>query len=272
MSIRLGIGIDNASYSLIDSDAQAFITAAGITDATQISAINRLVKNYKGVGNINTTFDLWTGSKAIYPFVGGTATTHKFNLKDPRDLDIAFRLLFSGGWTHNNNGITANGINTTANTFLNPSTQFSAVANSYGIYNRVNTAKGYDIGAFSAGTPSKDTMITSRYTNGDAIFSVISNVYRSVNNNDARGTYIFSKNGTTNNNFYKNKVLIITSADTSIYANDNFRIGSGGSGYTDYSNHNYAFAFFSTQGLSISNVELLNDIIVQFQTDLSRNV
>ena len=31
--------------------------------------------------------------KAIYPFVGGTATTHKFNLKDPADINAAFRLV-----------------------------------------------------------------------------------------------------------------------------------------------------------------------------------
>ena len=49
--------------------------------------------------------------KALYPFVGGTATSHKFNLKDPRDLDAAFRLQFNGGWTHNSNGVTPNGTN-----------------------------------------------------------------------------------------------------------------------------------------------------------------
>lgn len=38
---------------------------------------------------------------AVYPFIGGTASTHKFNLKDPRDLDVAFRLTFSND-THTN--------------------------------------------------------------------------------------------------------------------------------------------------------------------------
>lgn len=38
---------------------------------------------------------LWTKMTAIYPFVGGTASTCKWNFKDPRDLDAAFRLSWS---------------------------------------------------------------------------------------------------------------------------------------------------------------------------------
>ena len=107
-------------YSLISSmskglsDAQKFILAAGITDATQKSAINTLVDDLK-------TYGIWSKTKAIYPMVGGTATTHKYNLKDPRDLDAAFRLSFSGGWTHSSNGALPNGITAYSDTFLNAS-------------------------------------------------------------------------------------------------------------------------------------------------------
>ena len=59
--------------------------------------------------------------KAIYPFVGGSAASHKFNLKDPRDLDAAFRLAFNGGWTHASTGAKPNGSNGWANTYFNPS-------------------------------------------------------------------------------------------------------------------------------------------------------
>lgn len=253
----------------LDPAAAAFLAAAGITDTTITNAINRLVKNYKGQGNLNASVDLWTGSLAIYPFVGGTATTNKFNLKDPRDLDAAFRLGFNGGWTHNANGITGNGVNTAANTFLNPSIALSTSANSYGVYNRTNTAKGYDIGAFLS---PNDTMIAARYTSGNAIFSVTGTTYNQVVNSDARGCYIFSKNGAAANNLYKNGASIVSSSNTSVYANDNFRIGSGGLGYVDSSDHNYAFAFFSTQGLSIINAQMLNSIIIQFQNDIGRAV
>jgi hypothetical protein len=71
-----------------DSDAQAFITATAITDTTQQNAIDALVIGLK-------TDLLWTKMLAVYPFVGGTATTCKYNLKNPLDTDAAFRLNFS---------------------------------------------------------------------------------------------------------------------------------------------------------------------------------
>jgi hypothetical protein len=64
-------------------------------------------------------YGIWTKMKAIYPFVGGTATTHKYNLKNPADTNAAFRLVFNGGWTHSSTGALPNGTNAYANTFLN---------------------------------------------------------------------------------------------------------------------------------------------------------
>lgn len=78
-----------------------FITAAGITDPTQIAAIRAYVAGMVSSG-------LWYMFRSIYPFVGGTSTAHKFNLKDPRDLDAAFRLTFAGTPTHDANGVTWN--------------------------------------------------------------------------------------------------------------------------------------------------------------------
>lgn len=101
----------NVQATAIDPDAQAFLTAAGIVDATITSAINNLVVGLKSAG-------LWAKMKAIYPFVGGTATTHKFNLKDPRDLDVAYRITWFGGVTHDANGVQGNGTNGYANTHL----------------------------------------------------------------------------------------------------------------------------------------------------------
>lgn len=95
------------------NDAINFITAAGITNNTQQLAIINLVGDLKAYG-------LWDKLKAIYPFIGGTANSHKFNLKDSRDVDAAFRLSFFGGWTHDNNGVLPNGTNAYANTFLIP--------------------------------------------------------------------------------------------------------------------------------------------------------
>jgi hypothetical protein len=115
----------------VDPDAQAFITAAAITDPTQQSAVNQLVVDLKADG-------LWSKMKALYPFVGGTASQHKFNLKDPRDLDAAFRLSFLGGWTHSVNGATPNGVNSYANTFLIPNNTLTSTSNHYAFYSRTS--------------------------------------------------------------------------------------------------------------------------------------
>ena len=115
-----GILARSASGGAVDPDAQAFITAASITDPTQQSAINQLVVDLKGYG-------VWTKMKALYPFCGSTASQHKWNLKDPRDLDAAFRLVFNGGWTHSVNGALPNGTNAFANTYFNPIAQSSAL-------------------------------------------------------------------------------------------------------------------------------------------------
>ena len=127
-----------------DADAQAFITAAAITDPTQQIAINNLVVGMKADGT-------WTKMKAIYPFVGGTATTHKWNLKDPRDLDAAFRLVFNGGWTHSSTGATPNGTNGYADTYLVPSTQIASINSAHiSFYSRTNSNSSCDIGVSNA--------------------------------------------------------------------------------------------------------------------------
>jgi hypothetical protein len=126
-----------------DPDAQAFITAAAITDPTQQAAIDTLVKGLKTDG-------IWTKMKAIYPFVGGTATTHKWNLKDPRDLDAAFRLVFNGGWTHSSTGATPNGTNGYADTKLVPSSVLSLNSVALSFYSRTNSQGNIQLGANDA--------------------------------------------------------------------------------------------------------------------------
>lgn len=122
-----------------DPDAQAFFTASGLTGATNLTAINTLVIALKGYG-------IWTKMKAIYPFIGGTAALHKWNLKNPLDTNAAFRLVFNGGYTHSSTGIAGNGINAYADTFLVPDTVFSVANNVHlSVYSRTNAAGLADI-------------------------------------------------------------------------------------------------------------------------------
>src|SRR3954470_4266935 len=85
------------SYKRMDTDATAFVTAASITDRAQKAAVNHYVRRLKFTG-------IWTKTIAVYPFIGATAAAHKFNLRNPADTDVAFRMIFSGTWTHDVNG------------------------------------------------------------------------------------------------------------------------------------------------------------------------
>jgi len=100
-----------ARRGISDPNAQVFITAAGITDTTQQNAIDQLVIALKAA-------NIWTKIKAAYPMVGGTATTCKWNLKDPQDTNAAYRLSFVGGGTFSTNGYLPNGTNAYAETYL----------------------------------------------------------------------------------------------------------------------------------------------------------
>src|SRR6478736_2350183 len=118
-----------------DPDAQAFLSAAGITDPTISSAINTLVVTAKANG-------WWTKCSAIYPLVGGIASAHKYNLKDPRDLDAAFRIDFNGSWTHSATGILSTG--GYANSFLVPNTHLPFEDTHISAYSRTSVPAATD--------------------------------------------------------------------------------------------------------------------------------
>jgi hypothetical protein len=271
MRIGIGIGLQFIKASGLDPATSAFITAFGITDPTQINAINRLVLNYKGQGNLNSSVDLWTNSDAIYPIVGGSASQHTGNLKDPRNLDAAFRLAFSGGWTHDTNGMTGNGVNTFANTFFNSLNNFTTSNSRSFIYSRTNVNETkYDIGAISG---SNETAVTTRFI-GNFFVNLGSNAaYGLIANADSRGLFGFIRRDASNTLGFKNGINVITHAETEVRPNQNLYLGGINNGGTAaaFSSRNYSFAVFG-QAISDTNALLEYQIIQQFQTDLGRNV
>jgi hypothetical protein len=102
-----------------DADAFAFIEAAGIVDPTQQAAVNTLVIGLK-------TNNLWTKMRAIYPFVGGTASSHRRNLKTPGTYDI----IFSGGIIHTAQGSITTATNAIGDTQFIPTTMLANVSSS----------------------------------------------------------------------------------------------------------------------------------------------
>lgn len=244
-----------------DADANAFITATGITDDTIKSAICALVTSMKATGT-------WSKMIAIYPFVGGTATTHKFNLKNPADSAAAFCLSFAGGWTHNSNGITGNGTNAVAQTFVN--NQILALnSNHISSYSRTNIDEpSVDMGSlgFSDGIHH-----APRFTAVGAFFRVFLSGTPAAANSNSTGLYTSSRTASNLTKMYKNGSTIITSALASTtQSNNTIFIGAYG-GTSLYTTRNLAFATIG-EGLNDAEAAALYSSVQAFQTTLGRQV
>lgn len=183
----------------VDPDAQAFITAAGITDNTQKTAINTLVLSLK-------SNNIWTKMKAIYPMVGGTATTHKYNLKNPLDTNAAFRLVFTGGMTHSSTGVLFNGVNSYANTFLNDSViNLSGHISFYSRTLTVGTA--IEMGVWGNTLPIFQNRVAANVFFGNNALSYTTTA-------DARGFWLGTKRNNSDRECYRNGVSEASSTAT----------------------------------------------------------
>ena len=186
-----------------DADAQAFITAASITDPTQQAAINTLVVDLKG-------YSIWTKMKALYPFCG-SASSHKFNLKDPRDLDAAFRLVFSGGWTHSSTGALPNGTNAYADTKFNSSTNATLNSHSLSYYSRTNSnGSEIEIGNWNGSTPYNFLEIR---TSGITYFLINQNsTATTYSDSNSQGFYLGNRTASNVINGWKNSSKVVNSS------------------------------------------------------------
>jgi hypothetical protein len=255
----------------VDADAQAFITAANITDTTQASAINTLVTDLK-------TANIWTKMKAIYPFVGGTATTHKFNLKDPRDLDAAYRLVFSGGWTHSSTGALPNGSNGFADTKLLPNsalltTSFHLSFYSRTISNASTTTYPTEMGSYNSST-QQIGLFLYRPTNPISKWGSegYSQTAQGTTTMDSRYFGLASRTNSSTLKHYKNGSVLATNtnADSGNRPNISITIGKSNS-LTNYSDRETAFASIG-DGLSDAEAANFYTAVQTFQTTLGRQV
>jgi hypothetical protein len=247
-----------------DSDAQAFITAAAITDATQQSAIDTLVKGLKTDG-------IWSKMKAIYPFVGGTASTHKWNLKDPRDLDAAFRLVFNGGWTHSSTGATPNGTNGYADTKLVPSSSLSTSSAHFSKYNRTNDLTGSKVDG-SANTVSL-SFFQHNFTGANGIIGAVTSI-ASYTATDTRGLFNAVRTSANSLKVFRNSANIASDVVASaILPNYSVYLGArnDGTGTVFYNSYQTAFSSIG-DGLTDTEASNLYSRVQQFQVSLSRNV
>lgn len=252
-----------------DVDAKVYFDQVGISDSTQKTAINTFFNDLK-------TYSLWAKIKAGYLFIGGTAATHKWNFKDPRDLDAAFRLVYAGTITHDSNGFTGNGTTGWADTKLNPFTNSLNDNDHLSIYIRnTGTIGTVDIGGYNDGdrfyaikarnSSTKSFMATYSFSGAGAFID--------PDNASTPGFYIVTRRAAADAECYKNGVSTGT-AGNSTQDIPSVTVGIGGLGGAttkQFSNNNYAFASIGT-GLTDTEAANLYTAVQAMETTLSRQI
>jgi lysophospholipase L1-like esterase len=252
----------------LPDEAADFITAAGITDSTQIAAVTTLVSDLKSAG-------LWWKLRAIYPFVGGTSSAHKFNLRNAVDSDSAYRLTYYNTPTHDANGITfADDSKADTKFTQNQQSAFTFGNISLHYYSRTANAspEGVDMGM---GTGS---VLRLGFRLGSQSYTEVNQSGGSgVGESYLNGLGFFSTARANNLNlrsFYRNGVLIRDTADaatntplgTLLIGDQNL---TGSNSYP--SNRNCAYAAFG-YGLTAVEEATHYTIVQAYQTALGRNV
>ena len=178
-----------ASY---DADAQLYINALN-GDITLTTAeegyINDFVLSLKTAG-------VWSKGITYYPLLGGTATTHKWNIFNPLDTDAAFRGTFAGGFTHGASGCQGNGTNGYMSTKFIAATHLSD-ANSFAMV-FASATTGTEAGALMGTDDSSNNprfLIHAKYVDnncyGDMYAYTTSRVVNSTP--DGSGVYILTR-------------------------------------------------------------------------------
>jgi hypothetical protein len=270
MRIARGISVTNTSRPVgitYDADATAFFTAASITDTTQKSAVNTLVLSLKSA-------NIWTKMKALYPIVGGSASSHAVNLKQPG----TYNLSFATGWTHSSTGMTPNGA-TYANTFVIVNTNLINNSTHLSIYSKTNSnniAAAFDIGVSNNASSFLDLSLRlNDLTYGDNYNSSTNRL--TASNTNSQGFFINNRTSSTVFKLFKNSnqlgtTLTTASSGYSLLTTPIY-IGCLNNNGTAiyYTNREYAF---SSIGDGLTDTEALSfyNAVQTYQTTLGRQV
>jgi hypothetical protein len=273
--------IKNITYGDIpepsyDADAVAFYDACladGVTlNGTQYAAINNLVISLKSSG-------IWTIMKAVYPMIGGSAASHKYNLKDPRNLDAAYRLTFVNSPTHSNNGIAFNGVSQYCNTYLKPNSVIGQNDAHLSFYSRTNSGiSGGEMGYYHG--PTGGGFYLNINFGGTEYRAVMDIEYAGLSGlgTSSSGFYIGSRvNSTQHLNKRHGNATTTESVTSSIdgYRATDVYIGCVHLSDTDapdsFTDRQCAFASIGN-GLSSAQMDSFYSIVQTYQTTLGRQV
>jgi len=276
----IAIGLPFVKAGGLDADAAAFIAVAGITDATQITAIDNLYKDFKGQGANNSSYDFYTRLTAFWLFVGTTTANIKYNGKTPSESNT-YNLAFSGtAPTINSNGCKFNGTNGYADTFV-PQNLISNSANGFSVYFRENVKRNEVQIGYTNRSSFDATNIGCAWTLNDKVYrgnkstgGFSANTQTNVNglirlNRHSGSAYRLYRNGS--------QIELIT-ATANVDTNTNTIVIGGerwsaANAIANYSDKTFCYAdIMTSNSLSAAEELAYYNCIQAFQTALTRNV
>ena len=236
----------------------------GIT-ATVSAATQTLFTDLK---NCNVYSKLY----ALYPFLGGTAASAKWNAINPVDTNAAFRLTFVGGIIFSQaKGIQGNGTNSFANTFwvesgatptsANTSIGYFISVSGTGLDMGVNYTSGWLILQSSNGTNTRGSIQTGSLntltgtTNAQAI-----NFFGLSRTNNSQVSFVRAGGGVQT--ITQNTTIGRAPAQVTIFTINQFGT---------FTNRGFGSAFLG-DGLTTTELACVRDAITTFNTTLGRNI
>ena len=249
-----------------------FVNAAGITNGTQIVALNYLVDSL--LDN-----NLWNKFYCIYPLING-AESSKYNLVNPNDYKLTYIPppvgVDANQWDFGS-GIKLTGFaasDARAITNFEPQGANNWTTNSsIGAYSTTSPATGYDIGE---GTGANQSGMIIRYSANNNFYAglPLGATGGQVVNNDAKGYYVASRSGSLLHGF-KNTTTLINSASAA-YPNPGyygFNLLNDGDVLpsSPARDRNLAFVWFG-QYVTKAESDKIYGIVQQYQTILGRQV
>ena len=208
---------------------------------------------------------------AIYTFPGAIAATQKYNLLDPRDLDGAYRLTFSGGLTHSSSGISPNGTSGYADTHLAPSSVGTQNSGRLAYYSQENIDTGAMMGVGN-GYDSGFILVPkfgSGYARFDAINGDQGTEYSAPSRTD--GLLSVNRSSSTTVESRRNGANYGTKSDTSTTRNTNSIYLFSRNGLSQYTSNDCGFAAISA-GLTEAEEAADYAAVQALMVALGRNV
>lgn len=205
----------------------------------------------------------------LHPYIGGTATYHKYNLIDP----TTFELSFFGGITHDGTGVTPNGTNGYADTGITAS-DLTLNATGWNVYSRTNVpSTGMFLGATTGAYHLSDE---PQYPDNNA-YVRIAGGYASVAVADTIKNRWSQRYSSTNIKLYREKVLLLNRTAgvnaTSLPSVNLYYYARNSSGTTvNYSTWNQALTMVFKDTFTDVEREGMIDAINAFQLAMLRNV